>query len=299
MIDIRKPIDYEAVAAFIADMNKDQQNHVGYCGTKADEVLHTLQNDFSDLPLEKSLITTYENDQLIGVIGLDIDEDTKAGELWGPFVMHRDWEQISRLMWEKLITQLPHGSLSSVLGFYNQHNERCESFMEKLGAKRDERENTILKITRSEYCTTIEEEGLIREYVHDDFESFKALHHDAFKQPYYNADDIIKKLDHENKLFIAADQVKMLGYVYCETNPTFSEGDIHFIAVSPAARNKGIGRKLISKSLDFMFSFKELEEIILCVDSSNQPAIKIYKSVGFTQLHELISYELSLKNVLI
>ncbi|WP_442857078.1 hypothetical protein [Bacillus sp. FJAT-45037] len=43
-----------------------------------------------------------------------------------------------------------------------------------------------------------------------------------------------------------------------------------------------------------MFSFQELEEIILCVNSSNKAALKIYEQAGFIELNKLVSYNLKL-----
>lgn len=50
-------------------------HHVGYCGNSEKEILHTLLNNFSDIQLEYSLISAYENGNIIGFLGLDIDGD--------------------------------------------------------------------------------------------------------------------------------------------------------------------------------------------------------------------------------
>lgn len=291
MLEIKLPIDLNAISQFIARLNKHNDQHVGYCGTEKDEILHTLLNEFSDLPFENSVVAAYENEQLVGFIGFDIDQEMRVGEVWGPFVEHDEWDKISLLLWNELLEKTS-GAVLQLNGFYNIHNERCHSFMGKVGAESDDRESFILKITRDEFHVNEIDDTKINEYTHEYAESFKQLHHQAFNQPYFNADEMIKKCNQKNKLFVATDSTnQLLGYVYCEANPKFSEGDIHFIAVAPEVRNKGVGTKLINKSLQFLFSFSELNEIILCVTTNNEAAIKIYKNAGFTEIHRLVSYK--------
>ena len=64
----------EEVAAFIANMNKDATHHVGYCGDEKEELLQTIIHDFSDIGWEQSFVATYENNNLIGLLGFDMDE---------------------------------------------------------------------------------------------------------------------------------------------------------------------------------------------------------------------------------
>lgn len=295
MLKITKLNDFKPVAAFIAGLNTDQQYHVGFCGTNREEIFHTLLHAFSDLPLESSFVAAFENKKIIGVIGLDIDEDTKEAELWGPFILHEEWDQVALMMWGKLLEQLPI-SLSKVHGFFNIHNKNCRQFMERLLAD-EGREDSILKISRINHQQSTPDKAIIiSEMTEASFESFKVLHQESFPNAYYTAEEIYHKTDHENKVFIATANNELHGYVYSEANPKFQEGDIHFIAVSYASRNNGIGKKLVNRSLDFMFSFEELDEITLCVDSSNQAAIKIYLKAGFTELHKLVSYELTFEH---
>lgn len=289
MITIKTPKDYQSISTFISKLNNIEEHHVGYCGQNEAEILHTLIHDFSDLPLEVSLVAAYDESKLVGVLGVDIDLNRKEAEVWGPFVDHKEWEELSKIMWDTLLEQLPI-SLCKVQGFYNLHNSQCQKFMSLINASRQE-EHSILKISRNEFTA---ETNNIFEITDVYFEAFKTLHEQTFKGAYFSGVEILQKLDHQNKVFIATQSDKLLGYVYCEANPNFFEGDIHFIAVSPASRNLGIGRKLLNKTLEFLFSFEELKEITLCVNSSNQAAVTVYKNSGFFEVHTLVSYKLTL-----
>lgn len=293
MLETGNVSDVERLACFIASINGNKQQHVGYCGVKAEGILEDLKNDFSDIPLDYSFVAAYENGEMVGAVGVDIDKETKTAEIWGPFVHHADWEKVSMAMWKQLLKQLPI-SLDRAFGFYNIYNSRCAGFMEQLGAERKEREDVILQIIREEWKVSKEGIAGITEMTAEYFDAFRKLHQEAFPNGYYRADEIIEKLDDKNRVFLATESGTFAGYVYCEADPELCEADIHFISVCPDARNNGWGRKLISKSVDFLFSFKEINEIILCVDASNATAIRIYKNAGFTPLHQLAFFVLPL-----
>jgi len=92
----------EEVAAFIANMNKDATHHVGYCGDEKEELLQTIIHDFSDIGWEQSFVATYENNNLIGLLGFDVDEVKKCAEIWGPFIIAENWEEVALHMWKEL-----------------------------------------------------------------------------------------------------------------------------------------------------------------------------------------------------
>lgn len=291
MVQIQPVENVETVADFIAHLNADQTQHVGYCGTDAKEILHTLKTDFSDLPLEDSFFAAFDEGRLVGVLGIDYDEDTHEGEVWGPFVSHADWERVSELLWQHVMER--HGQrLKKLLGFYNSRNEKCQSFMTNLNAEKG-RNDVILKLNREVHSVKGELSVRICELTEENFPAFKSLHGIAFPKGYFSAEDMFEKRNSFNKIFTAEKDGVFLGYVYCEAEPEFSEGDIHFIAVDPAARNKGVGGQLMAECLAFMFSFDDIDEISLCVNADSDSALRLYKAAGFKEEHVLVSYELT------
>ncbi|UTR10909.1 GNAT family N-acetyltransferase [Evansella sp. LMS18] len=293
MLEIRKPDSYAEAAEFIAKMNKKKSSHTGYCGTEAGEILYTLENDFSDFPLDDSLIAAYKDGQLVGILGMDGDQDQKTGELWGPFIDIPEWEDTAVEMWDKLVRQL-EGKIEKAFGFYNIANAECRLFMER-GAAVKKSEEVILRIAREDVHTN--DQPAIEEISEPYYKDFQQLHGESFKNAYYTAAEILDKSDKYNKTFIKTKNGKMAGYVYCEARPKFSEADIHFIAVSPSGRNQGTGRKLINHALSFLFSFEEINNIILCVDAGNKAALKVYRSSGFSEQHRLNFYTLDFKKI--
>lgn len=76
-------------------------------------------------------------------------------------------------------------------------------------------------------------------------------------------------------------QTEIVGYIGMYVS--FEEGDITNVAVSPAHRKKGYGEALVSKAKE-LAKEKQLEMILLEVRVSNEPAISLYKKLGFEEL---------------
>ena len=93
--------------------------------------------------------------------------------------------------------------------------------------------------------------------------------------------------------FIVAEKKGMIvGYIMCRiesglsgigfTPLSFSKkGHIISIAVLPEHRGKGLGRALIEKALENMTRVYNAKSCYLEVRVSNEPAISLYKKVGF------------------
>jgi len=67
------------------------------------------------------------------------------------------------------------------------------------------------------------------------------------------------------------------------------KGHVVSIAVLPEHRRRGIGRKLMMAGMRAMKEYGA-EEIVLEVRITNEPALAMYKSLGFTVVRELRGY---------
>ncbi|HIE18781.1 TPA: ribosomal-protein-alanine N-acetyltransferase [Candidatus Bathyarchaeota archaeon] len=84
----------------------------------------------------------------------------------------------------------------------------------------------------------------------------------------------------------------VIGYIMCRIESGLSsigftpfslskKGHIISIAVLPEHQRKGLGRALIEKALETMTKFYNAKSCYLEVRISNEPAIRLYKKVGF------------------
>ena len=259
----------EELASFIANMNKDATHHVGYCGDQKEELLHTILHDFSDIGWEKSFVVTYENNKIIGVLGFDVDEVKKCAEIWGPFIKAENWEEVALHMWKELIEKVPF-HIEKFYGFYHVENNNCARLMKNLYAKEQDRHSIFI-------LNNIVEQRIIcnvEEALPQVFEQFIALHNHVFPNTYYEGNEIIERLSDTNKLFVSMKNGKLEGYVYVEVNPEFHEANIEFIATAENSRRKGVGEQLLQGAIQYIFSFQEMKEIELCLNTNNDRAME-------------------------
>jgi len=85
----------------------------------------------------------------------------------------------------------------------------------------------------------------------------------------------------EKLFFVAEENGKIVGYVMADEKRNL----IVSIAVHPAYRRKGYGKKLMEHVLNFMKG-----KVILQVRKSNEIAIKFYEKLGFRKIGEIKKY---------
>ncbi|KOP81276.1 GNAT family N-acetyltransferase [Cytobacillus solani] len=281
-IELMKYNEVDIVADFISEINKIEESNIGYCGKDSLEIAHALREDISDIPYNNSFLTVYEEGELIGVLGFDADLENNSAEIWGPFVKKNKWDVVNTL-WNKMIGLLPD-EINSISMFPNKQNKQVLQLAKDLSFNRHS-DQTILKFNRNR-ITELDAVSIL-ELKEEYFTEMKQLHDKYFPNTYYSGQQIINRLNEERKVFIIVDNSQLCGYIYVEAEPAYGEASIEFFAVKESERGKGIGSKLLTIALKWLFTIESIKSITLCVNSSNQNAISLYKKVGFQHIHEL------------
>ncbi|MFD2751076.1 GNAT family N-acetyltransferase [Virgibacillus siamensis] len=283
--------ELSVVADFIAQMNSLQENHIGYCGNKADEILSTLEEDFTDVPARDAFVLAMENNKVVGVCGFDADFERRSAEIWGPFVDKGSAFQVSNLLWKALNKKIPN-VIQTVSLFPDNHNKMALNFATALGFS-SVSEHAILTCTKRSlkgYLKKMSDDNVSR-LSESHYNSFVKLHDQIFPDTYLSGKEMLEGLDEEATVFGVVNNGNLLGYVYAEADPNFGEGSIEFFVVDALAQGKGVGSALLAKGLQWLFSFPSVNETTLCVRSDNLKAIHLYKKVGFQVYHELTLFE--------
>lgn len=69
-------------------------------------------------------------------------------------------------------------------------------------------------------------------------------------------------------------------------------GYIAMLAVDPSMRKRGIGRELVRRAIEAMDE-QGCDEIVLETEITNQPALRLYESLGFVRDERLFHYYLN------
>lgn len=287
-IEISAPKSLEELAVFLEVTNNKDTLHIGYCGEKEKEIFDTLSNDFSDLDIEKSFVVAYDQDILVAALGFDIDEERKSAEVWGPFDNGKGDHLTANALWEALENTTPF-KLNKYQFFVNEKNTFARQFCET--KKVIESGHHLILSVKRDNQTSKDLDIHIMNYTPSYFQSFSALHTLAFPNTYYSSEEIISRLNEDNRLFVFRHNNVVKGFVYVEANPLQGEGAIEYIVVSPEFRGQGIAKKLMKAALHHLFSYKNIEEITLSVEDYNKTAIALYMASGFHVKHTLIAYE--------
>lgn len=78
-----------------------------------------------------------------------------------------------------------------------------------------------------------------------------------------------------------------LGFLIIRT--VADEAEVLTIAVHPRYRGRGIGKKLMQSGLFDLYG-ERCASLFLEVDAANEPAVRLYKSLGFQQVGERKGY---------
>ncbi|WP_458206857.1 ribosomal protein S18-alanine N-acetyltransferase [Haladaptatus sp. NG-SE-30] len=111
----------------------------------------------------------------------------------------------------------------------------------------------------------------------------------SFRQPWpFSA---FERYVGEPTFLVAVNGGKVVGYVVADLIPNHGRalGHIKDLAVHPARRGEGIGRKLLERALAGL-QVRDVRSVKLEVRASNEPAISLYRQFGFRYLRTVPRY---------
>lgn len=109
-----------------------------------------------------------------------------------------------------------------------------------------------------------------------------------------------------NYILVAKDDREIVGYVYSNISPkeTYSNefatffdldsvknndvGCLSQFYIKEGYRNTGIGTVLFERSMDWLSSFKSIEDLFIFVSNGNDNALKFYLGKGFKISHQIL-----------
>ncbi|MDR3493096.1 MAG: GNAT family N-acetyltransferase [Ancalomicrobiaceae bacterium] len=126
----------------------------------------------------------------------------------------------------------------------------------------------------------------------DDADTLAAIHAACFAHD-WNAEEIAALLRDGNVIGLVARRTglfgrrRAIGFLLLRT--AADEAEVLTIAVDPRRRRLGCGRKLLEAGLRRLYRDR-IDALFLEVEAGNQPALALYRRLGFTQVGERRGY---------
>ncbi len=109
------------------------------------------------------------------------------------------------------------------------------------------------------------------------------LEQKLFPQDAWSATSMASELAASHTYYLGIFNPHLIGYAGLSNSPGAFSSDIQTIGIAPSERGKGLGRELMQRLIS---KAKELgsEQVMLEVRADNEPAISLYKDLGFVQI---------------
>lgn len=279
------PEAFEPMVAFIASLNGNAEDHIGFFDTATDDIARSLRG--LTLPVEEGFRLAIQEGQIAGVLGIEADPEIGRAWIYGPLARHPHWMAVADLLYAAALPAVPQGIHHQQL-FCDDRNQNCRAFAATHGFDLLN-ESAIIALSRADLDRVPRATALpIDERYYD---QFRDLHPRLMPNTYFTPQQILDRLNADSHLLIATHEGVLLGYVYFQAGPGVSEGYIDFVAVAETARRRGIGVQLVGAAVHSAFNWPSIGVVRLTVNTANSPALRLYERMGFLRERTMVAFE--------
>ncbi|MBK9924648.1 MAG: GNAT family N-acetyltransferase [Anaerolineales bacterium] len=267
----------EELVRFVTRLNSDGTHHIGFFGEGEADIRASLAECL--IPTAEGFMLAYDDDQLIGVFGVDADSEINRVWLFGPLVEYEDWHTVADKLYEQVLSIIPAGIRDYDL-FCDEQNIHLQEFAERHGFHLRS-EGAVMSLLRENYTPTAKNQSTIISFDESFFGQLEQLHKTIFPNAYFTARQMVEKINETHQLFLAIENDNPLGYHFCKIEPEAESGYVDFIGTDSSARGRGIGADLLASGIHWMLSTPSTKRIDLTVNADNVPARSLYTKFGF------------------
>jgi GNAT superfamily N-acetyltransferase len=266
------------MAEFIVRMNRRHGQRCLHC---SDDVAGVAR-DLAALgrPIDESVVLATAGDRIVGLVAADFAEEQERGWLWGPFADDPDPLPLAGRLVDRLLAQAPPG-----IRMIDCFLDEGSVFLEPLAARHGFAAPRTVHIYRADrpaagYPAAPEPApGGPADLV-----PLRALHDAAFPNTWRSAEELVASDNEAHALFVHREEGRCVGYIHVDADPAEESAHVHYLAVTPGARGRGIGRRLLDQGLDWCFNGRRAESVALTVLDGLANARALYESAGFRLL---------------
>lgn len=271
--------DIDEIVTLVYELNSMPESNCSSCPKELEKIrtkfLRMIKSN------EDIVLLHYENNNLIGVIGFDIDRDEKCGDCVGPFIKENYMDIAIGFL------QYACKSLNGfkIYFYFDSRNQEQLNLMGKVnGIDKGSEKRMILNNVNIRNFTNTKIKLLTARFEQE----FCHLHDTLFPDVYLDSKKILDRIN-DWIIYIETYEDELTGYlvVYNNNNKSY----IQAVGVSEKYRRKGYGAQLINQAISDGFLNRNISSIELDVENDNPPAEKLYLLQGFQVQYESRLFE--------
>lgn len=276
------------------DLIVGEQQRPGRLIPSLGEELEGVRAELEDLvPPWTETVRVVVDDSGVVVGAALVDWDVTVGRAWvhGPWVAGDDarWRQLAGPLVGAVVAQVPAAAaVRDMTG--HLANRRLADLAGQLGWAAGEPSHVL---TADRALIAGWPQGLepaVRRARPSDLASIRPLHDEQFPATYATAEQLVADAVASDRVTLVAEEDgRFLGYVAGRVQPD-GEGFIDFMAVVPAGRRTGVGRRLLVEAARQLVDRSTTGTVSLLVHDRRAPARALYASLGFRSVLSMVGY---------
>lgn len=250
-----------------------------------------LESELSDwdVPPEETLVVQEEDGDIVGFAGVEISHGWEHADLFGPLVAraYRGQKLGTGLLEVALSIAAQHGA-RLVIGSVGARNPKGRMLLEQAGFTTRGNAKAVFRLARADHRRV--EEGPagvnVRRGTPDDLEAAIRLYHECFPKGVF-PDETWRAALERGTVWFAESGGRPIAFLDIDPSDRWA----YHIGVGEPERARGLGRFLLSRTLDDYWATHAEETVGLSVEADNYPALRLLRRQGFAPWLVLQSYQ--------
>lgn len=283
MPSLARPDELDGVVAMIAGQQQRVDRAITYLGEQVDGIRAELDALSPDWRTTIRVVHG-PSGALVGASLAEWDETTGRAWLHGPWVVGSDdeWARWAPSLYDAAARQVPAAVADREMSG-TVANERLAALAAGLGWTPTVTNFAyVLDGAAADALVGAGGSDGVRTVTGADLPSIDPLHEAEFPATYFSAAQLVERATSGEQVVLVAEGVDgaFAGYIAGRVQPD-GEGYIDFVAVDPASRGTGVGRRLITGLVRRVLPATTTGRVSLTVQEHRAPARALYESLGF------------------
>lgn len=274
---------------YLAAHNPAGEHHIGYFGVTPEDIRQSVL--MLNLRYDRGFRLALAGSEITGVMGVDFDRAIARAWLYGPVVTKSvlaaaAWAPTADALYNAVRKAIPAGIVEHEM-FVDARNVNCRDFAARHGFV-GHGEMAIYYMTPDRLAAL--PEATAEPWDERFATNFIALHDRLFPRSNYTLAYMLEEVAKGAVFLILTDGDSLMGYFFGRADPESGEAYVDLIGVDGAYQGRGLGRRLMLAGLAQLRRMPGLRQVNLTVVAGNEPAMRLYDSLGFVKERDMVAF---------